>query len=117
MSLNQVRKGSTDILLLSTLSQRTMYGYEIMRELEARSDGYFTMTAALLYPALHRLEKEGYVTSEWQAGTGKRKRKYYTVTDAGKEALVNSESEWRTFVKNLFGTLQKDAPDVGGIPV
>lgn len=114
MSLQQVRKGSTDILLLSTLKQRKMYGYEIMRELEARSEGYFTMTAALLYPALHRLEKNELVTSEWQQGTGKRKRKYYTLTDKGRQALVESETEWRTFVKNLFGTLQQPAPDLGG---
>ncbi len=64
--LQQVRKGSTPLLILSVLAAEKMYGYQIMRELEQRSDGYFTMTAALLYPALHQLEKDGLVESEWQ---------------------------------------------------
>jgi hypothetical protein len=49
-----------------------MYGYEIMRELESRSEGYFSMTAALLYPALHQLEADGFVESEWEEGQGRR---------------------------------------------
>ena len=73
----QLRKGSTTLLILSVLASDTMYGYQIMRELEHRSEGYFTMTAALLYPALHQLELDGLLRSEWKTGQGKRKRKYY----------------------------------------
>jgi DNA-binding PadR family transcriptional regulator len=104
--LQQVRKGSTPLLILSVLSAEKMYGYQIMRELEQRSAGYFTMTAALLYPALHQLEADGLVESEWQENPGKRRRKYYTITSRGRKALVNNKAEWETFLTNLFKTLQ-----------
>jgi PadR family transcriptional regulator PadR len=104
--LQQVRKGSTPLLILSTLATENMYGYQIMRELERRSAGYFTMTAALLYPSLHQLELDGLVESEWQENPGKRRRKYYTITSKGRKALVDSRAEWQTFLANLFKTLQ-----------
>ena len=103
--LNQLRKGSTKLLILSVIAGEAKYGYQIMRELEERSEGYFTMTAALLYPALHKLEEDGLVESEWRAGQGKRRRKYYTITEAGRGALADSTAEWRTFFAQLFATL------------
>jgi len=113
--LQQVRKGSTPLLILSTLATEKMYGYQIMRELEQRSAGYFTMTAALLYPALHQLEAGGLVESEWQDNPGKRRRKYYTITSKGRKALVDNQAEWQTFLANLFKTLQpSDKVQEGG---
>jgi PadR family transcriptional regulator PadR len=103
--LQQVRKGSTPLLILSVLAAEKMYGYQIMRELERRSAGYFTMTAALLYPALHQLEADGLVESEWQDNPGRRRRKYYTITSKGRKALAASQAEWQTFLTNLFKTL------------
>ena len=107
--LQQLRKGSTSLLLLSILSDDKMYGYQIMRELERRSEGYFTVTAALLYPALHQLELDGLLRSEWQDGQGKRRRKYYSITPKGKKALSASQSEWKTFIANLQKTLEISA--------
>ena len=104
--IQQVRKGSTPLLILSALAGEKMYGYQIMRELEVRSQGYFTMTAALLYPALHQLEEEGLLESEWQENPGKRRRKYYTITPRGHKALAASRVEWQTFLTNLFKFLQ-----------
>jgi PadR family transcriptional regulator len=104
--LQQLRKGSTPLLLLSVLAADKMYGYQIMRELEQRSEGYFTMTAALLYPALHQLEADGLVKSEWQEGQGKRRRKYYAITPKGRKALTSSQAEWETFLTNLQKTLK-----------
>ncbi len=91
----------------SILQEETQYGYQIMRELERRSDGYFSMTAALLYPALHRLENDGLVESEWRDGQGKRQRKYYTITDAGRQALAESAAEWQVFIEKLSSVLNK----------
>ena len=105
--LQQLRKGSTSLLLLSALQEEPMYGYQIMRELERRSEGYFNMTAALLYPALHRLENEGLVQSQWQQGQGKRRRKYYTITQAGHQALAQDTRDWQTFINKLSMVLQK----------
>jgi DNA-binding PadR family transcriptional regulator len=82
--LDQLRKGSTNLLILSILQDGRKYGYEIMREIEERSQGYFSMTAALLYPTLRRLEGEVYVQSEWvDGGENHRRRKYYTLTEKG----------------------------------
>ncbi|HTX92821.1 MAG TPA: helix-turn-helix transcriptional regulator [Anaerolineales bacterium] len=104
--LQQLRKGSTPLLILSVLADEKMYGYQIMRELEQRSEGYFTMTAALLYPALHQLEKDGLLESEWEESPGKRRRKYYSITNQGKKALAGTRADWQTFMTNLFKTLQ-----------
>jgi DNA-binding PadR family transcriptional regulator len=110
--LPQLRKGSTSLLLLNLLAEQPMYGYQIMRELERRSDGYFSMTAALLYPALHQLEQDKLVESEWQPAAGERRRKYYQITEAGRLALAQTEGEWRTFFAQLFKTLRAgDAPE------
>ncbi len=107
--LQQLRKGSTPLLILSILATDKMYGYRIMRELERRSEGYFTMTAALLYPALHQLEMDGLLKSEWQAGQGKRRRKYYSITPKGRKALSVSQAEWQTFIASLQKTLRPSA--------
>jgi DNA-binding PadR family transcriptional regulator len=104
--IQQLRKGSTPMLILSVLSSGKMYGYQIMRELEGRSEGYFTMTAALLYPALHQLEQDGLVSSQWEDGQGRRQRKYYTISPAGRQALETSRSEWQRFVDSLQKTLR-----------
>lgn len=111
--VQQLRKGSTPLLILTVLSQKRMYGYEIMRELERRSDGYFTMTAALLYPALHQLEAEGLLSSEWQETQGKRRRKYYSITTKGKKALATRRSEWDRFIANLQKTIEPSLENLG----
>lgn len=104
--LQQLRKGSTPLLLLSVLADEPMYGYQIMREMERRSEGYFSMTAALLYPALHQLELDGLLKSDWQDGQGKRKRKYYSITPKGRNALAASQAEWKKFIANMQKTLE-----------
>lgn len=103
--LRELRRGSTTLLILNVLQNEARYGYQIMRELERRSEGYFSMTAGLLYPALHRLEKDGLVQSEWCAGQGKRRRKYYTITEAGRRVLAESIREWQTFFEKLSAVL------------
>jgi PadR family transcriptional regulator PadR len=108
--LQQLRKGSTSLLILNVLGQEKMYGYQIMRELEQRSEGYFTMTAALLYPALHQLELDGLLKSEWQDGQGRRRRKYYSITPQGRKALAASRAEWSNFIAKLQMTLGASTP-------
>ncbi|MBI4927166.1 MAG: PadR family transcriptional regulator [Anaerolineae bacterium] len=107
--LQQVRKGSTPILILSVLADGKKHGYAIMRELEARSQGYFSMTAALLYPTLHQMEQDGLVQSTWEEGNGVRKRKVYSITAAGGERLAAGSMEWRQFAEQLFHILGKPA--------
>lgn len=107
MSLrDQIRKGSTEILVLSLLAQEPMYGYQISQELAGRSGGYFDLKEGLLYPTLHRLQKEGLLTSDWRKVGQARRRKYYTITAAGREMLAEQTAEWETFMNELQALLQ-----------
>lgn len=106
---DQIRKGSSEIIVLSLLAGEPMYGYQMTRELKRRSSGYFHMKEGLLYPTLHRMEQEGLIASEWRTGTGKRRRKYYRITDKGCQALTRQTAEWRTFTERLLHLLEAPA--------
>ncbi len=98
---DQIRKGSTETLLLSLLKSEPMYGYQISQELQRRSGGYFDMTEGLLYPTLHRMQKAGLLTSEWRRVDGSRRRKYYLITPKGREMLNEQTVEWKLFIEKL----------------
>jgi PadR family transcriptional regulator, regulatory protein PadR len=101
---DQMRKGSTEILILSLLKKRAMYGYEISQHLEQQSDGYFAMKEGLLYPALHRMQQNGWLTSDWRMVEGRR-RKYYSLTPLGEKKLEEEAAEWKTFLEKLNNML------------
>ena len=103
---DQIRKGSTSTLILSLLSDEPMYGYQITQELQQRSEGYFEMKEGLLYPALHRMEQDGLLKSEWRSVAGSRRRKYYFITEEGRKVLVNSVAEWTTFTEKLMQVIR-----------
>ena len=102
---DQMRKGSTEILILSLLAERPMYGYEISQLLERRSGGYFEMKEGLLYPALHRMQQNGWLSSDWQSVDGRR-RKYYQLTSLGQDVLGEQATEWKTFLEELAALLR-----------
>ncbi len=93
----ELLKGSTETLLLSLLKQQPMYGYQIIKELEKRSQGYFRFKEGTLYPALHRLEIAGLITSKWEKLTTGRERRYYHITEKGLHALSEKTTEWQGF--------------------
>ena len=101
MSQGEPMKGTAYSLLLGLLSQQPMYGYQIIKELERRSAGYFKFKEGTLYPALHRLEKSGLTTGEWQSLPSGRQRKYYRITDKGLRILAENRSEWRNFLEAM----------------
>lgn len=92
-------KGSTSLLMLQLLDSRDMYGYELVKELEARSGNGFTVKEGTLYPALHKLEKQGYIEFYWQEQEKGPARKYYRITPEGKELLKEKTREWQDFVQ------------------
>lgn len=100
-----MRTGSTAVMILRLLADESMYGYQIVKELQARSDGYFELEQGTLYPALHRLEREGLVRSEWQVVAEGPSRKYYYITEAGRAALREGVSQWRNFSRGLLKIL------------
>ncbi|MFZ0547093.1 MAG: PadR family transcriptional regulator [Candidatus Promineifilaceae bacterium] len=107
---DQIRKGSTTLLILALLSEEPMYGYQISQELEQRSGGYFEMKEGLLYPLLHRMKREGLVSSKGQEASGARRRKYYAITAEGKQALKEQTQEWEMFMNKLQGVLAGVTP-------
>jgi len=98
MSINkELLKGSTIILILNLISKKTMYGYEMIKEIEEKSNGVFKLKEGTLYPILHTLEAKGLVMAYWGEGSGKRPRKYYRIMEAGVLSLKEKEEEWITF--------------------
>jgi len=94
----ELMKGSIDSLLLCLIGQQPMYGYQIIKELERRSQGYFKFKEGTLYPALHRLEKAGLLGGRWQALPNGRQRRYYHLTEKGLRNLVTKTNQWLDFL-------------------
>ncbi len=74
-----------------------MYGYQIVKELETRSQGYFKFKEGTLYPALHRLEKSGLIAGIWQLLPNGRQRRYYSITDKGLSKMALEKTQWQDF--------------------
>jgi PadR family transcriptional regulator PadR len=100
-----MRTGSTAVMILRLLVDKPMYGYQIVKELQTRSEGYFDLEQGTLYPALHRLEKEKLVRSEWQVVEDGPSRKYYYITDEGRLELEKSARKWSDFSRHLLNLL------------
>ena len=93
--------GGTAMLVLALLKEREMYGYQIIEELERRSERVFQMKEGTLYPILHTLEADRLVTvREREAETG-RVRKYYRITKKGLKVLEEKKEEWNTFTEKV----------------
>lgn len=91
----QMKKGVLDMLVLKLLEPEPKYGYQIIQEMKDKSADIFSLKDGTLYPVLYRLEDDGLVESEWSAAQGKQvSRKYYRITDAGRDALSEIWSVW-----------------------
>ena len=93
----ELLKGSTDSLLLSLIENKPMYGYQLIKEMGHRSGGYFQFSEGTLYPALHRLEKEGLIQGKWEHSPGGQERRYYYLMPKGHQVLVEKATEWQRF--------------------
>ena len=91
-------KGNIDSLLLCLVAQQPMYGYQIIRELDTRSQGYFKFKEGTLYPALHRLESAGLIMGGWQMLPNGQQRKYYHITNKGFHVLADRKGQWQEFL-------------------
>lgn len=89
--------GSSILLVLTLLDKTDMYGYEIIKELETRSDKTFQFKEGTLYPVLHKLENDGFVKSYMAKGDTGRERKYYQITKKGKKQLTEEMEKWNLF--------------------
>ena len=92
----QMKKGVLDMLVLKLLSVEPKYGYQLISELQASSEGVFVLKEGTLYPVLYRLEEEKLVVSKWSEPEGKQvPRKYYAITEKGQQALAEIIEVWQ----------------------
>lgn len=102
---NDLIKGHLDPLVMAVVEQGPLHGYAIIEELRRRSRGEFDLPEGTVYPALHRLERLGYLSSRWDEGSGRRRR-VYELTRAGRKALVAKRDEWRGFRSAISAVLE-----------
>ena len=98
-------KGHLDLLLLAALRGGPAHGYAIIEELRRRSGGTFDLPEGTIYPALHRLERQRLLESEWSDASGRRRR-VYRLTARGHRALGEKAKAWRHFTRGMSGALE-----------
>jgi transcriptional regulator len=98
-------KGTLDLLILKTLSWAPSHGYGVARWIEQVTDDVLRVEEGSLYPALHRLEKQGWVESDWGLSENNRRAKYYTITADGKKHLRAESADWSRFSAAVFKVL------------
>jgi transcriptional regulator len=92
----QALKGHLDLLLLAVLAEGANHGYAVIDGLRMRSGEVFDLPEGTVYPALHRLEQSGHLTSEWTTAAGRRRR-LYELTSKGRRALRDEQQQWSEF--------------------
>ena len=103
--IGEALKGHLDLLLLSILADSPAHGYAVIETLRQRSNGTFDLPEGTIYPALHRLEKQGLLSSDWTEESGRRKR-IYKLTPKGRQALSQRQQEWRNFSQAVNATIE-----------
>ena len=91
-------------LVLAILSEDESYGYAIIKRVDELSAGELHWTDGMLYPVLHRLERNGLVKASWGRSEAGRRRKYYQITDRGSEELANQQRQWQVVNETLRAT-------------
>ncbi len=104
--IRELKKGSIQLCILAVLSKGKKYGFQLIKELKELSSGYYDLKEGTLYPALHRLEKRGYLKSEWITQKSGMPRKYYTLTTKGTKALKEAKAEWMKMVGSCNKVLE-----------
>jgi PadR family transcriptional regulator len=97
----EVKRGSTEMLILALVEDRARHGYEIAKLIEQRSDGVLQFHVASLYPLLYRMEKRGLIKGTWIEKTGQRRRRFYKLMPAGKKVLNEQRQTWSDFFTAL----------------
>jgi transcriptional regulator len=105
----ELLQGTLDMLILRTLQWGPQHGHGIGQAIRARSDNLLKVETGSLYPALHRLEKRGWLKSEWAMSEANQRAKYYRLTAAGKSQLSRERDRWSQLVRAIGGVLNPAA--------
>lgn len=99
---------STTPLVLAILAEGESYGYAIIKRVAELSGGNLQWTDGMLYPVLHRLDRQGYVAAKWDASESGRKRKYYRITEEGRAELAAQQQQWNAVDGTLRGIWMRE---------
>ena len=97
----ELLRGTLDMLILRTLQVGPAHGHQIAKHIHRSTDDVLQIEHGSLYPALHRLERKGWLASKWESGDGEREFKYYRLTPLGKRQLAVEESKWKQLVRAI----------------
>jgi len=97
----ELKRGSTELLILALLEERDRHGYDLARLIDERSGGEISFHAASLYPTLYRMEDKDLIEGRWVEKPGQRRRRYYRLTPAGRRTLVSQRTVWENFFNAL----------------
>ena len=103
----ELLQGTLDLMILQTLQWGSQHGYGISLAIRNRSGEILQVDTGSLYPALHRLEKQKWVASEWKVSENKQRAKYYRLTVAGKRQLAEERSRWQQLTEAIAGVLDR----------
>ncbi len=102
MSINgDLMRGIAEPVILNLLSSKTMYGYEIIKLVNEKTNNAFQWKEGTLYPCLHRLEASKLIESQWQIADNGKRRKYYALTKKGSAVLAEKKEEWTVFARSV----------------
>jgi PadR family transcriptional regulator, regulatory protein PadR len=102
---NDILQGTLGLLVLKTLQRGPMHGWGITLHIQQISDQVLRVEEGSLYPALHRMEQEGWVAAEWGTSENNRRARYYRLTAAGRKQLVKEEEKWTTLTSAVAQVL------------
>jgi len=103
---NDLLQGTLALLVLKTLTRGPMHGYGITLHIQSVSKEFLRVEEGSLYPALHRMEQDGWVSAEWGASQNKRRARYYRLTSSGRKQLAEEEKNWERLTKSVAQVLQ-----------
>jgi transcriptional regulator len=95
---HSLKKGTAELLVLAQLEDEPRHGYDIATRIEQRSNGAVAFNVASLYPILYRLEAQGAISGRWVERAGERRRRFYKLTPAGRNKLVQQREAWSAFM-------------------
>jgi PadR family transcriptional regulator, regulatory protein PadR len=101
MLMAELKKGTTPLLILALLEVEPRHGYQLSRLIEAQSHGVVRVHAAALYPLLYQLERKKWIAGRWVERPGERRRRFYTLTAAGRRELEAQRHSWSEFVRAI----------------
>ena len=105
MDKSELMQGTLDMLVLRALRGGSLHGYAIANRIQEGSEGFLRVEEGSLYPALHRMERRGWIAAEWGLSDTRRKAKFYELTDAGRKQLAAKTKSWERLVSAINGVM------------